>query len=102
LLLGVGSMGTPPSAEAQSKSYPCGRKHSITRYCCKSCVAWSKGATGTFAGPCIRWKSTRGRCRYPVSQLRRLVVHADARCAGLWAWSRRFRKAVAMQQMLFQ
>ena len=28
--------------------------------------------------------------------------YADARCAGLWAWSRRFRKAVAIQQMLFQ
>jgi hypothetical protein len=24
--------------------------------------------------------------------------YADARCAGLWAWSRRFRKAVAIQR----
>jgi protein-S-isoprenylcysteine O-methyltransferase Ste14 len=25
--------------------------------------------------------------------------YADARCAGLWAWSRRFRKAVAIQPL---
>jgi hypothetical protein len=28
-----------------------------------------------------------------------LVRYADARCAGQWAWSRRFRKAVAIQPL---
>lgn len=61
-----GSVWQPTAAGAQTRddrcrSYVNGRL--IWRQCCYRCVAWDRGAPGTFVGPCRRWRiANYGRC----------------------------------------
>jgi hypothetical protein len=31
-------------------------------WCCRTCVAWNKGAPGTFVGSCKQYRYEQGKC----------------------------------------
>ncbi len=63
LALGAILVAAPSPADAQSETVRCKVKPDFpSTWCCRTCVAWGKGAPGTFAGPCKQYSYTQGKC----------------------------------------
>jgi hypothetical protein len=63
LALGGSLLAAPLPAQAQSESVRCKVKPDFpSTWCCRTCVAWNKGAPGTFVGSCKRYTYTQGKC----------------------------------------
>jgi hypothetical protein len=63
LALGASLLAVPSPARAQSESVRCKVKPDFpSTWCCRTCVAWNKGAPGTFVGSCKQYRYTQGKC----------------------------------------
>jgi hypothetical protein len=63
LSLGASLVAAPSPAQAQSANVRCKVKPDFpSTWCCRTCVAWNKGAPGTFVGSCKQYRYEQGKC----------------------------------------
>jgi hypothetical protein len=63
LAIGAHLVAAPSPALAQSESVRCKVKPDFpSTWCCRTCVAWNKGAPGTFVGSCKQYRYEQGKC----------------------------------------
>jgi hypothetical protein len=62
LALGASLVSAPSPAQAD-ENVRCKVKPDFpSTWCCRTCVAWGKGAPGLIAGPCKKYSYTQGKC----------------------------------------